>query len=134
MMIEHVAIWTNDLERLRTYYCEHFGGRSNALYTNESKQFSSYFISFDSGTRLELMTKPGIPAAADPPEMQLHLGIIHLAFSAANKEALEAKAVALQNAGYKILSGPRVTGDGYYEFETLAPDNNRIEVTCLANQ
>ena len=31
--------------------------------------------------------------------------------------------------GFRILEGPRRTGDGYYEFVTLDPDLNRIEVT-----
>jgi lactoylglutathione lyase len=131
MTLEHVAIWTQDLERLKAYYETFFGGKSNSLYTNEAKRFQSYFLQFEGGARLELMYRPDIPANKNDTTGRQHLGIIHLAFGVNTMQEVDQKAEQLKLAGFSILSGPRRTGDGYYEFETLDPDNNRLEVTTL---
>jgi lactoylglutathione lyase len=128
-MIEHVAIWTNDLEGLKRYYVRYFGAMANNKYRNETNNFESYFLSFASGARLELMSRPDIPDNLNDTVTKQHKGIIHLAFGVSTIEEVDAKATELQKDGYKILKGPRKTGDGYYEFETLDPDNNRLEVT-----
>jgi lactoylglutathione lyase len=130
MILEHVAIWTDQLELLKKFYCKYFEGMPNEMYVNEAKQFQSYFIQFKSGARLELMTRKGIPANLNDTIKQQHRGIIHLAFGAGSMKEVDEKAKQLKKDGFKILSGPRKTGDGYYEFETLDPDENRIEVTC----
>lgn len=130
MTLEHAAIWTNDLERLKDYYCQHFGGVANNKYTNTQKHFSSYFLTFEGGTRLEIMSMDGVPPNTNDTVKAQHLGLIHLAFGVNTIEEVDAKARELQAAGFAILSGPRQTGDGYYEFETLDPDNNRLEVTA----
>ena len=130
MTLEHVAIWTDDLERLKSYYIRYFGGTPNQRYTNEKNQFHSYFLTFASGARLEIMTMPGIPANSNDTIIKQHKGIIHLAFGVDTVQEVEAKATELQADGFVILRGPRTTGDGYYEFETLDPDNNRLEVTA----
>ncbi len=132
MTLEHVAIWTDHLEELRIYYTRYFGGIPNEKYTNERNHFHSYFLTFASGARLELMTMPDIPANANDTVNRQHKGIIHLAFGVSTIAEVDAKATELRAAGYAILSGPRMTGDGYYEFETLDPDNNRLEVTAKA--
>lgn len=132
MILEHVAIWTNNLEQLRRYYMDYFDAVSNDKYVNDQKQFESYFLSFASGARLELMRRPGIPAVTENAVSTQYLGIIHLAFGVSSRAEVDAKAEQLKSAGFEIVSGPRVTGDGYYEFETLDPDNNRIEVTTKA--
>lgn len=129
MTLEHVAIWTNNLERLKTYYCTHFGGVANEKYINTDTGFESYFLRFESGARLELMSMGGIPDNANDTVKKQHLGIIHLAFGVDTVAEVDAKALELKQAGLTIVSGPRKTGDGYYEFETLDPDNNRIELT-----
>jgi lactoylglutathione lyase len=129
MTLEHVAIWTNNLETLREYYTKYFGGRANNKYRNEKTDFESYFLTFESGARLELMSRADIPPNTNDTVNDQHLGIIHLAFGVANTEDVDKKAQQLKHDGFKILSGPRKTGDGYYEFETLDPDNNRLEVT-----
>jgi lactoylglutathione lyase len=131
MTLEHVAIWTDDLEKLKDYYIRFFGGQPNEKYRNEKKHFESYFLTFESGARLELMSRPNIPDNANDRIMAQHKGIIHLAFGVNTMQEVDSKAQELQNAGFSILSGPRKTGDGYYEFETLDPDNNRLEVTTL---
>ena len=129
MTLEHVAIWTNNLEALREYYTKYFHGRANDKYRNEKTNFESYFLTFESGARLELMSRPDIPSNTNDTVSNQHLGIIHLAFGVVSTEEVDKKAQQLQHDGFKILSGPRKTGDGYYEFETLDPDNNRLEVT-----
>lgn len=129
MTLEHVAIWTDNLEKLKDYYEKYFGGIPNAKYRNVKNQFQSYFLTFKSGARLELMTMPNIPDNTNDRVIKQHKGIIHLAFRAEIRKEVDEKAKRLQADGFKILSGPRKTGDGYYEFETLDPDNNRLEVT-----
>jgi lactoylglutathione lyase len=131
MILEHVAIWTERLEELKDFYVKYFGGVSNQKYTNEKKQFHSYFITFQSGARLELMQMPNVPANQNDCVVAQHQGIIHLAFGVDTIQQVDEKAKELSAAGFKILSGPRKTGDGYYEFETLDPDNNRLEVTSV---
>ncbi len=129
MTLEHVAIWTAQLERLKDYYQQYFGAVAGDKYSNTAKGFESYFLSFASGARLELMAKDSIPPNANDTVTAQRLGLIHLAFGVATMAEVEQKAKELAAGGYPILSGPRRTGDGYYEFETLDPDNNRIEVT-----
>ena len=129
MILEHVAIWAADLEALKDYYTRYFGARANDKYINEKKQFQSYFLSFDSGARIEIMTRPDIPDNVNDSADAQYKGIIHLAFGVNSMEDVDVKANELKEDGYPILSGPRKTGDGYYEFETLDPENNRVEVT-----
>lgn len=131
MTLEHVAIWTEQLEDLKDFYVKYFDGVPNEKYTNEKKQFQSYFLTFQSGARLELMQMVGVPANTNDRVVAQHQGIIHLAFGVDTMAEVDEKVKQLANAGFPILSGPRKTGDGYYEFETLDPDNNRLEVTTL---
>jgi len=131
MTIDHVAIWTNQLEILKGYYVKYFNGMANKKYTNKVTGFESYFISFDSGSRLEIMQKPGIPENLNDRVTKQHQGLIHLSFGVENMELVNRKSEEMAKAGFRILRGPRKTGDGYYEFETLDPDNNRIEVAAL---
>ena len=131
MTLEHVAIWTRQLETLKDFYIRYFGATSNEKYTNVQKQFQSYFLSFESGARLEIMTRPDIPENANDTVMAQYLGIIHLAFEVKTMAEVDQKAEELKAAGFPILSGPRKTGDGYWEFETLDPDKNRLEVCTL---
>ncbi|MGE4018002.1 MAG: VOC family protein [Cyclobacteriaceae bacterium] len=134
-MIEHVAIWTPDLERLKSYYVNHFSAVANEKYRNELKDFESYFLSFkDGGPRLEIMRMKGVPPNLNDTVKAQHLGLIHLAFGVRTMAEVDSKAEELSAAGYPILSGPRKTGDGYYEFETLDPDNNRIEVSTACKE
>lgn len=134
MTLEHVAIWTDNLEALKDFYVRYFGGIPNEKYTNETNRFQSYFLTFQSGARLEIMTKPALPANRNDTVVAQHKGIIHLAFGVNTKQDVDEKASELQRAGFTILRGPRKTGDGYYEFETLDPDNNRLEVTTLFDE
>lgn len=131
MKLEHIAIWTNQLETLKSYYETYFNAQSNEKYINQTNGFESYFLTFESGARLEIMSKPNIPNNQNDTIERQHLGLIHFAFEVPTMQDVEVKALELQGAGFKILRGPRKTGDGYYEFETLDPDDNRLEVITL---
>lgn len=131
MTLEHVAIWTNQLEALKEYYIEYFDAIPNEKYINPKTKFQSYFLSFTSGARLELMQRPGIPKNQNGIRESQYQGIIHLAFGLAHMNDVDKKAEQLQKGGLEILKGPRKTGDGYCEFETLDLDENRLEVTTM---
>lgn len=126
MKIEHIAMYVNDLEATRDFFIKYLGGRSNDGYNNAKTGFRSYFISFEDGARLEIMNKPGL---ADPKKDLNRTGYAHIAFSLGNKEAVDSLTVRLKNDGYEIVSGPRTTGDGYYESCIVAIEDNQIEIT-----
>ncbi|MFZ9980876.1 MAG: VOC family protein [Cyclobacteriaceae bacterium] len=130
MKIEHVAVWTSRPEILRDFYCRFFRGVSNDRYHNPSKDFSSYFISFGHGARLEIMSRPDIPDNLNNPDNQ-YKGLIHFAFEVETMEEVDRLAYKFTEAGFPLLSGPRKTGDGYYEFEIFDPDRNRVEVGTI---
>lgn len=131
MKLDHVAIWTNRLELIKDYYVKYFNGKVNKKYTNKETGFESYFLTFDSGSRLEIMQKPGIPENLNDTVVKQYQGIIHLSFGVDTMNQVIEKSEELEKDGFRILRGPRKTGDGYFEFETLDPDNNRIEVAAL---
>jgi len=128
MKIEHVAIYTKDLEALRAFYTKYFQATSNDLYVNPRKRFHSYFLSFSGGARLELMQMESIPDSLNDPIAQA-TGIIHIAFSVGSRTDVDRMSERLRDDGFQILDGPRQTGDGYYECAFLDPDGNRIEIT-----
>jgi len=125
MNIAHIAIWTKDLEAMKDFYTRYFGGESNEKYTNPLKQFESYFISFENGTKLELMRKPSI---SKPLNTEEQLGITHLAFNLGSKEAVISLTETLRADGFKVVGEPRTTGDGYFESVVLDVEGNRIEL------
>ncbi|UMQ41210.1 VOC family protein [Chryseobacterium sp. Y16C] len=127
MKIEHVAFWVKDLEKMRSFYEKYFGAISNEKYRNPVKNFESYFLSFENGSRLEIMTRPDIQEGNNSFEAQ-KFGIIHLAFSTGSKEKVDELTEILRNDGYKVTGEPRTSGDGYYESVILDPENNIIEI------
>lgn len=128
MHIEHVALWTDNLESLKTFYETYFQASAGEKYVNPEKQFESYFLTFSSGARLEIMQVPAITRSEDDPDRPLR-GYTHMAFSVGSKKAVDALTARLREEGYRIIDGPRHTGDGYYESVVLDPDGNRIEIT-----
>ena len=126
MKIEHVALFVNDLEAARDFFVKYLGGTSNAGYHNVNTGFNSYFISFDDGARLEIMSKPGV---ADDDKSHERTGYEHLAFSVGSKERVDELTAELKAAGFEVLRGPRTTGDGYYESCIVAVEGNHIEIT-----
>ena len=111
MNIEHIAMYVNDLEAARDFFAEYLGGQSNDGYHNKTTDFRSYFICFDGGARLEIMTKP------------------HIAFSVGSREKVDELTERLKADGFEVVSGPRTTGDGYYESCVVAIEGNQIEIT-----
>lgn len=126
MKIEHIALYVNDLEATRNFFVKYFSAASNDGYCNPETNFRSYFLSFDDGTRLELMSKPGM---SDPSKGLARTGYVHIAFCVGSKEKVDELTAALQADGYEVVSGPRTTGDGYYESCILDAEQNQIEIT-----
>lgn len=129
MKIEHLAIWADDLEKMREFYLKYFDMTSNEKYTNEKKGFSSYFLSFgESKARLEIMNR--IDIHEEPEKRGFSKGIAHFAISVGGKEAVDQLTERLRNDHYTIESEPRTTGDGYYESVVLDPEGNYVEISA----
>ena len=126
MRIEHIAMYVNELEKARDFFVKYFNARSNEGYHNTKTDFRSYFLSFDGGARLEIMNKPDM---ADDEKKRTKTGYIHIAFSLGNKEAVNQLTDKLRSDGYRVVSGPRTTGDGYYESCIIGIEGNQIEIT-----
>ncbi len=126
MRISHIAMYVRDLEVVKEFYIRFFGAKAGELYHNPKTGLKSYFLSFDDGARLEIMNKPEMP---DLPKELARTGYAHIAFSVGSKEKVDALTVELKTAGYEVISGPRTTGDGYYESCIVAIEGNQIEVT-----
>jgi lactoylglutathione lyase len=126
MKIEHIAMYVKDIEAAREFFVKYLGGTSNDGYQNNTTDFQSYFISFDDGARLELMTRPEL---ADLEKPLNRTGYIHIAFSVGSKEAVDTLTDRLKEDGFEVVSGPRTTGDGYYESCIAIIEGNQIEIT-----
>ena len=126
MKIEHVAMYVNNLERARDFFIKYFGGKSNDGYHNEKTGFRSFFISFDDGARLEIMNRPEMD---DTPKTVYRTGYVHVAFSVESKEKVDELTKRIKYDGYEVISGPRTTGDGYYESCIVDFEGNQIEIT-----
>lgn len=127
MRIEHIAMYVSDLEDTKDFYVKFFGAKTNEKYHNFLTGLETYFLTFDDNTRLEIMTRPEVKASE---KSLTQSGYIHLAFSVGSKEKVDKLTKELENAGYKVISGPRTTGDGYYESCVLGPENNQIEIVA----
>lgn len=128
MKIEHLAIWTDNIEKLKVFYETYFEARSNQKYINKSAKFESYFLSFSEGCRIEIMQKPSVQDKHED-ESKNYKGLTHLAISVGSEAKVLSLTNRLREDGYNILSQPRVTGDGYFESVIGDPDGNRIEIT-----
>ena len=129
MKLEHLAIWARDIEVLRRFYEMYFGATSSEKYVNSAKKFESYFLSFESGARLELMHRPDINKRRNDFEDGECLGYAHLAISVESELKVDALTNRLTSDGYSCIDGPRRTGDKCYESAILDPEGNRIEIT-----
>lgn len=128
MNIDHIAMWTNDLEKMKSFYERYFGARAGSKYQNVNKQYESYFLSFSSGARIEIMKRPGITACRN------HLvntqgGYAHLSLACGSERAVDELTERLRKDGYQVVNRPRHTGDGYYESVIIDPGGNHIEIT-----
>ena len=125
MKIEHIAIWVQDLERMKDFYQKYFKGTASELYYNKQTGFKSYFIKFTDGSRLEIMTRPDIKNV----KTGNLLGYAHISISLGSKESVDKYTEKFEANGYSIMSKPRTTGDGYYESTILDPEGNLLELT-----
>jgi len=124
--IDHVGLYASDLEGVKDFFIRYFGASSSEMYRNPRTDFRSYFLSFADGARLEVMTRPEVT----PSGKSLYgAGFIHLSICVGGKENVDSLSKRLNQDGYQILSGPRTTGDGYYECSILGPEGNQIEIT-----
>lgn len=128
MKIEHIAIWAKDIEGLKNFYCKYFNGKSSELYVNEGKGFQSYFISFGDGARLEIMNSK---KSQDRQSGDTIIGLAHFAIGFKTMFDVMEKTKTLKEDGFKILSEPRTTGDGYFESVVLDPEGNHLEIVKL---
>ena len=127
MKIDHVAIWTTNLEGLRNFYTHYFDASCSEIYYNHSKEFRSYFLTFDRDCKLEIMEMPNIPKSKNNTLKQF-TGINHFAINAGSRAQVDQITKQLKQDGFKVLSEPRTTGDGYYESVVLDSDGNRLEI------
>ena len=126
MKIEHAAMYVNEPEAARDFFVRYFGGISNDGYHNPKTGFRSYFIRFEDGARLEIMNKPEM---ADQEKPLNRTGYAHIAFSVGSKAGVNELTERLRADGFQVVSGPRTTGDGYYESCVAAIEGNQIEIT-----
>ena len=126
MKIEHIAMYVNDLEGTKLFFERYFDAKSNTKYENHKTGFQSYFLSFDDGARLEIMKKPEVKGDV---ELPTRTGFIHIAFSVGTKDNVDRLTSLLKMDGYEVMSGPRTTGDGYYESCIIGIEGNQIEIT-----
>jgi lactoylglutathione lyase len=127
MKLEHIAMYVQDLELMKNFYQTYFSATPNEKYHNPNTGLQTYFLSFEGESRLELMTRPDTNPQDKPLNRE---GYIHLAFSLGSKDQVDTLTTRLKNDGYQVISGPRTTGDGYYESCILDPENNQIEITA----
>lgn len=125
MKINHIALYTEDLDRMKEFYERYFHAKANQMYHNQNTGLRTYFLSFEDNTRLELMTRPNLELLVPAP---YQTGYVHLAFSVGSKEIVDQLTALLGKDGYSVVSHPRITGDGYYESCVLDPDGNQIEI------
>ena len=126
MKIEHIAAYFTDLEGAKKFFEKYFGAKSNNLYNNKKTNFKSYFLTFDGDSRLEIMNKPELD---DEEKILNRTGCAHLSFSVGSKEKVDELTAQLKEDGFKVISEPRTTGDGYYESCVIGFENNQIEIT-----
>jgi lactoylglutathione lyase len=128
MRIEHIAIWTSDLERCRQFYVRYFGAVAGEPYRNAQKGFASCFLNFVDGARIELMKTTTLSPVVIESGAQ-RMGLTHFAIALGSEQQVDELTARLKSDGYPVIDGPRRTGDGYYESVVLDPEGNRLELT-----
>jgi len=123
--INHIALYVNDLERMRLFYEKYFNAKANEMYHNPKTSLKTYFLEFEGSCRIEIMTRENLNNVAK--ELN-DVGYIHIAFSVGSKDRVDELTELLENDGYKIISKPRTTGDGYYESCIFDPEGNQVEI------
>jgi lactoylglutathione lyase len=124
--IDHIAIYVRDLEGVKNFFETYFSAKSNDLYHNPNTGLHTYILSFGGQARLELMTRPDM---IDVGTTAVRNGYIHLSFNLGSKQHVDSLTRRLEEDGYRVCSGPRITGDGYYESCIEGPEGNLLELT-----
>jgi len=125
MKLNHIALYVNDLEKMRSFYETYFNAKANKMYHNPKTGLKTYFLEFEGSGRIEIMTKDNLNSIAK--ELN-NVGYIHVAFSVGSKDKVDELTKLLENDGYKVISKPRTTGDGYYESCVIDPEGNQVEI------
>ena len=126
MKIEHIALYVENLEETKNFFIKYLGAKANNGYHNPRTNFRSYFLSFEDGARIEIMQRPEM---VNLPKEAARTGYAHIAFSVGSREKVDALTAELKADGYDVVSGPRITGDGYYESCIVAMEGNQVEIT-----
>lgn len=132
MTINHIAVLVSDIEKSREFYCKYFGAVSDEKYCSKTSGLQTYFLSFDNGARLEIMSRRDCVNNIDNNKIgssEFITGLTHIAFSVGNKNNVDMLTLQLENDGYIIRSKPRITGDGYYESVVIDNEGIFIEIT-----
>ena len=125
MKIEHIGLYVHDMEKAKNFFVKYFKADASELYHNFNSGFSSYFLTFDGGSRLEIMQRPTME---DPPKGTYRTGYHHIAIEVGDRKDVDDLTKRIQEDGYKIVSGARMTGDGYYESTILDEEGNSVEI------
>ena len=126
MYIHNVGIFVKDLEGAKAFFESYFGAKLFKTYNEPESNYYSYIMDLDGQAKLELMNKPDMYDMEKPLN---RTGFIHIAFSVGSKEKVDELTENLKAAGYDVVSGPRTTGDGYYESCIVGIEGNQIEIT-----
>lgn len=127
MYIDHIAVWVENLENEKNFFLKYFDCTVNEKYVNPVKGFSSYFVTFRSGGRIELMNRSDISGTKIPES----LGFTHISINVGSREKVDRLTEVLEKDGFIIIGRPRITGDGYYESLVLDPESNYIEIMSI---
>lgn len=125
MKIEHLALWVQDLEKMKSFYVTYFGAVAGEKYSNHQKKFESYFLRWKEGARLELMRQADVSISSKEEKT----GWAHVAISVGSKEQVDRLTQRIKEHGFEVIGAPRTTGDGYYESVILDPEGNKVEIT-----
>ena len=126
MKIDHIAMYVNNLEAARDFFVRYLDGCPDDGFHNVKTDFRSYFVSFEDGARLEIMN---IPVMSDMEKAPNRTGYAHISFSVGSREKVDELTARMKADGYEVMSGPRITGDGYYESCVIGIENNLVEIT-----
>ena len=129
MRLDHVALWTNQPEEVKTFYEKFFEGNVESSHSDPDSQFRSYFIRFENQVRLEVMQMPGVADNLNHPAERQHLGLIHVSFSVHSRKEVDALTEMIGSEGYQVIDRGVEYPDGYYESVVLDPNGNRLEIT-----
>lgn len=125
MKIEHVAVYVNNLEAERDFFVKYFKAETSEKYINFRNDFSSYFLTFDDGSRLEIMNRTSM---TDPAKTPYRSGFHHIAMEVGDRKNVDDMTKKLQKDGYTVVKGARETGDEQYASVVLDPENNEVEL------